>query len=133
LQRVERLDGPIGSGLGIHIAESLADWDWLAGLSDEGLGRTHLRVAADVTEERHYWPGAEDPTVMALRQGGAFGRTVPLDTGLAALVGACDGELSVRAIIAAIAELLDVDRSALADDLMPRVRELVITGFLRFP
>jgi hypothetical protein len=58
---------------------------------------------------------------------------VPLDTGLAALVGACDGELSVRAIIAAIAELLDVDRSALADDLMPRVRELVITGFLRFP
>jgi hypothetical protein len=133
LQRVERLDGPIGSGLGIHIAESLADWDWLAGLSDEGLGRTHLRVAADVTEERHYWPGAEDPTVMALRQGGAFGRTVPLDTGLAALVGACDGELSVRAIIAAIAELLEVDQLALARDLIPRVRELVITGFLRRP
>ncbi|MCU1583917.1 MAG: SAM-dependent methyltransferase [Microbacteriaceae bacterium] len=131
LRRVERLDGPIGSGLGIHIAESLADWDWQAGLSDEELGRTHLTVAVDVTEERHYWPGAEDPTVMTLRQGGAFGRTVKLDTGLAALVGACDGELSVRAIIAAIAELLEVDQSALASDLLPRVRDLVVTGFLR--
>jgi hypothetical protein len=133
LRRVERLDGPIGSGLGIHIAESLASWGWQAGLSDEELGRTHLSVAADVTEERHYWPGAEDPTVMTLRQGGAFGRTVPLDTGLAALVGACDGELSIRAIIAAIAELLEVDRATLAGDLMPRVRDLVVTGFLHRP
>jgi hypothetical protein len=70
---------------------------------------------------------------MTLRQGGAFGRTVKLDTGLAALVGACDGELSVRAIIAAIAELLEVDRSALSSDLVPRVRDLVVSGFLRHP
>jgi hypothetical protein len=83
-----------------------------------------------VTEERHYWPGAEDPTVMTLHQGGGFGRSVPLDTGLAAFVGACDGELSVRAIVAAIAQLLDVDAAALGAELLPRIRELVITGFL---
>jgi len=83
-----------------------------------------------VTEERHYWPGSQDPTVMTLRQGGGFGRSVPLDTALAALVGACDGELSVRAIAAAIAQLLEVDETALLRELLPAVRELVVTGFL---
>ena len=130
LRRLERLDGPVGAGLGPHIAEALAAHDWLAGLDDEKLGRQHLRVAADVTEERHYWPGAEDPTVMSLRQGGGFGRTVALDTGLAALVGACDGELSVRSIVAAIAQLLEVDEAALSADLLPRIRDLVFDGML---
>jgi hypothetical protein len=88
-------------------------------------------VAPDVTEERHYWPGAADPTVMALRQGGGFARSLPLDTGLAALIGACDGELSVRAIVAAIAQLLEVDAVALAAELLPSIRELVTCGFLR--
>jgi methylase of polypeptide subunit release factors len=130
LERLERLDGPIGSGLGPHIAGSLAAHDWQAALSADELGRQRLIVAADVTEERHYWPGAEDPTVMTLRQGGGFGRVIRLDTGLAALVGACDGELSIRAIIAAIAELLEVDEPLLSAELVPRVRELVVTGFL---
>lgn len=131
LQRLERLDGPIGSGLGPHIADSLDAQDWQAALSDEALGRQVLTVATDVTEERHYWPGAEDPTVMSLRQGGGFGRVVRLDTGLAGLVGACDGDLSIRAIIAAIAELLEVDEQLLSAELLPRVRELVVTGFLQ--
>lgn len=137
LRRFERLDGPIGatgpfgSGLGVHIAESLAAWDWQSGLTDEALGRCRLTVAPDVTEERHYWPGASDPTVMTLQQGGGFGRSIALDTGLAGLVGACDGELSVWAIIAAIAELLEVDEAELSTELLPRVRELVDAGFLR--
>ena len=58
---------------------------------------------------------------------------MPLSTGLAALVGACDGELSVRAIIAAIAELLEVDELLLSAELMPSIRELVTTGFLGSP
>ncbi|WP_307812110.1 DUF7059 domain-containing protein [Lacisediminihabitans changchengi] len=130
LRRLERLDGPVGAGLGPHLAGALAAHDWLAGLDDEQLGREHLEVAPDVTEERHYWPGAEDPTVMSLRQGGGFGRTVALDTGLAALVGACDGELSVRAIIGAIAQLLEVDELALRAELLPRIRDLVFAGML---
>lgn len=130
LRRLERLGGPIGDGLGGHIADSLAAWDWQAARTDDELGREHLEVAPDVTEERHYWPGAADPTVMTLRQGGGFGRSLALDTGLAALVGACDGELSVRAIIAAIAELLEVDAAALSAGLMPGIRELLVTGFL---
>ena len=130
LRRLERLDGPVGAGLGPHIAEALAAHDWLADRTDEQLGREHLTVAPDVTEERHYWPGDEDPTVMTLRQGGGFGRSIGLDTGLAALVGACDGELSIRAIVAAIAQLLEVDEGALSAELLPRIRGLVFDGML---
>ena len=84
-----------------------------------------------MTEERHYWPGQEHPTVIVLQQGGGFGRSVRLDTGLAALVGACDGELSVRAITAAVAQILEVDLADLLSDVLPRVRNLVAEGFLR--
>jgi methylase of polypeptide subunit release factors len=132
LRRAERLDGPVSAGLGPHLAESLDASDLLAVLDDDALARRHLTIAPDVTEERHYWPGEADPTVMVLRQGSGFQRSVPLDTGLAALVGACDGELSVRAIVAAIAQLLEVDETALSGDLMPGIRELVFGGFLRF-
>jgi hypothetical protein len=55
-----------------------------------------------------------------------------VDPALAALVGACDGDLTVGALIAAIAELLDVDGPSLRADILPRVRELVFTGFLSF-
>ena len=91
-----------------------------------------LVVAGDVTEERHYWPGDDDPTAMLLRQGGGFGRAITLDTGLAALVGACDGELAVGAIIGALAELLEVDEPALAAELLPAVRALIDDGVLGF-
>ncbi|CAN5509480.1 methyltransferase [soil metagenome] len=135
LRRLERLDGALGGaaggGLGVHIAETLAASDWQSARTDDQLGRERLVLAPDVTEERHYWPGAADPTVMTLRQGGGFGRSVPLDTGLAALVGACDGDLSVRAIVDAIAQLLEVDEAALSADLLSSIRELVTTGFLR--
>jgi methylase of polypeptide subunit release factors len=133
LRRMERLDGALGGSLGVHIAQTLAAWDWQSARTDEELGLERLELATDITEERHYWPGAADPTVMTLHQGGGFGRSVPLDTGLAALVGACDGELSVRAIVAAIAQLLEVDAAALSADLLPSIRELVTTGFLRPP
>jgi len=88
-------------------------------------------VAGDVTEERHYWPGDEDPTVMDLRQGAGFGRTYPLGTAVAAVVGACDGELALGAICSAVAHLLEVDEDELLAEVLPSVRELVVTGFLR--
>ncbi|MET0975519.1 MAG: PqqD family peptide modification chaperone, partial [Leifsonia sp.] len=62
--------------------------------------------------------------------GGGFGRAITLDTALAALIGACDGELSVGAICAALAQLLEVDETALSADLLPAVRELVLDGVL---
>ena len=51
---------------------------------------------------------------------------------LAALVGACDGDLGVGVLSDASAQLLEVDADALRADLLPRVRELLVTGFLEF-
>ena len=130
LRRFERLDGALGrsdGGLGVAIGASLEAHDWL---SDADLVAARLTLAPDVTEERHYWPGDEDPTVIDLRQGGGFGRTQPSGTVLAAVVGACDGELSIGAICAAIAQLLEVDADELLDEVLPSVRELVFVGML---
>ena len=138
LARVERLHGPLGSGgdaggLGAHLAACLDAHDRQARLDDGALAALRLTVAGDVTEERHHWPGDEHPTAMLLRQGGGFGRVLSLDTGLAALVGACDGELPVSVIVAAIADLLEVDADALGADLLPAVRALVDDGMLLLP
>ena len=136
LRRLERLHDALGhnpAGLGVHLAGCLAAHDWQVRMDDAGLLRTNLVLAADVTEERHYWPGQPDPTVMTLHQGSGFGRSVPLDTALAGLVGTCDGDLAVGAIIGALAQLLDADEVALTAELLPHVRELLVDGFLSVP
>ena len=133
LARYESLPQSLaGDGLGAHFADALAAHDRLVALDDAALAASVLLVAPDVTEARHHMPGAADPTVIELRQGGGFGRSLAVDPGVAALVGACDGDLGVGVLIDAIAELLEVDAEALRVDVLPRVRELVFTGFLRF-
>ncbi|CAN5118114.1 methyltransferase [soil metagenome] len=133
LRRFERLDGARGSnpaGLGEYFQASLNGFDWQSSRSDQRLLASTVTYAHDVTEERHYWPGQENPTVMTLRQGSGFARTVSLDTALAALVGACDGDLTLGQIIGAISHLLEADESALVAEVLPRVRELINDGFL---
>jgi hypothetical protein len=134
LARAERLHGPLGEmsgGLGAHLAECLAALDRIALLDEAGLRALHVTAAQDVTEERHHWPGAAQPTVILLRQGGGFGRVVDAGTGLAALVGAADGDLPLGVLSDAIAQLLDADPGELWDELGAAARELVAGGMLR--
>jgi methylase of polypeptide subunit release factors len=133
LRRFERVPETLGSnpaGLGATVARVLDAAAWLAAHDDVALAAAHLAVAGDVTEERYYWPGNDDPTVMTLVQGGGLGRRVDADTALAAFVGACDGELSVAAIVGALAQITGVDEQALAADLLPAARDLVLDGLL---
>jgi hypothetical protein len=132
LRRVEEVRTPATGPLGGHLEACLAAEDWLRAeaATDGALAAARLRVAADVTEERHYRPGEEDPQVIMLRQGGGFGRAVRASTALAGLVGACDGELAVGRLIAALAELLEVPADGLATELLPAVRRLVADGLL---
>ena len=58
--------------------------------------------------------------------------TASIGTALAAVVGACDGELELGAICSAVAHLLEVSESELLAEVLPSVRELVTTGFLTF-
>ncbi len=132
LARYERVAQPVTNPLGRHLLAALTAWQRMSALDDGALAASVLVVAGDVTEARHHVPGSEAPSVIELRQGGGFARTIQVDPALAALVGACDGDLAVGPLIAAIADLLEVDATALAADLLPRVRELVFTGFLRF-
>ncbi len=131
LARYERVSQPVAGALGPHLGEALAAWDRLGLLDDEALAAATVITASDVTEARHHRPGEEDPTVIELRQGGGFARVLDVDPALAALVGASDGDLPVGVLIDAIADLLGADATALRADLLPRVRELVFTGFLR--
>lgn len=124
LRRFEKLSQPL-SAAGRALRDGLAAHDLLQG----GIPRT-LVTASDVTEARHHMPGNDDPSVIELRQGGGFGRTVAVDSALAGFVGACDGELTVSQIVGALADLFDVPLADLWADLEPRIRELVLDGFL---
>lgn len=131
-RRTERVSAPLDEvvGLGGHLSAALRARDVIAVLDDDALAGLHLRVASDVTEERSHWPGDADPTVIMLRQGGGLRRDLRVDAALAAVVGACDGELPIGVILAAVAQLLETDPRALRQAVLAEVRELVVDGFL---
>lgn len=125
LRRFESLTQPV-SGVGRALRDGLRGHDALR----TGIP-VRLVVASDVTEARHHLPGAENPSVIELCQGGGFARTLSVDSALAAFVGACDGELTVAQIAGALADLFEVPLPELWADLEPRIRTLVVDGFLR--
>lgn len=135
LRRAERASAPLdgATGIGAHLSRALAAHDRVAALDDAQLWATSLRVAGDVTEERSHWPGEADPSVIVLRQGGGLRRELRADAALAAVVGACDGELPLGAIVDAVAELLGVDAADLRPAILAEVRELVLDGILQPP
>jgi SAM-dependent methyltransferase len=129
--RLERVTGSLETaGLGEHIGRCVDAVEWAAGLDDDALADESLVVAGDVTIEHHFEPGNDEPTAILLRQGGGFRRAISAGTGLAALVGASDGALTVGAILGAIAHLLEVEEEALVAETMPDVRRLVADGIL---
>ena len=122
--------------LGPHVAEVLEMRERLAGLDDDAVADLRPLLAPDVTEERHLIPGAAEPTVILLRQGGGLGRTLQASTAVAALAGVADGELSVGQVasaVAALSELNAVDALALRAEMVEAARHLLTTGFLRRP
>ncbi|GAB6986048.1 class I SAM-dependent methyltransferase [Nocardioides pyridinolyticus] len=91
---------------------------------------SHLVTRPDVRQETLGAPGAEDPDTVLLRQQRGFRRARQADTVTAALVGACDGGLSVGQILDAVSTLLDLDAGQTRATYLPVVRELVAEGFL---
>jgi len=114
------------------IAPAVAAWaeavDRLA--RTERLEDLRLVAVAGLLQETQGEPGAEDPATIVLRQQRGLRRARQVDTVEAALVGACDGELPVGVLLAALAELLDRDPAELRAAYLPVVRELVAEGFL---
>ncbi len=104
--------------------------DWAAAQHVEVGEATRLTLRVDVVQETHGEPGAEDPETIVLRQRRGLCRARTVDTVEAAMAGASDGELTIAAILDALALLLDRDRDELATTYLPVVRSLVREGFL---
>ena len=116
--------------LGHHVAEVLEVRERLAGLDDDAVADLRPVLAPDVTEERHFIPGAVEPTVILLRQGGGLGRTIRASTVVAALAGVADGELSVGQIASAVVALTGEDAIGLRAEMVEATRHLITVGFL---
>jgi methylase of polypeptide subunit release factors len=131
LRRLEDVGSPVARPLGEHVASVLRAHDWLTAHDDAALADARLVVAPDVVEDRHHTPGSADPAMVRLRQGDGFARAVTVGTAVAAVVGACDGELSLGPIIGAVAGLLGRPTAEVTAEVLPVVRDLLLDGFLR--
>ncbi|WP_028653087.1 DUF7059 domain-containing protein [Nocardioides halotolerans] len=110
------------------IAPAIAEW--ATAVSSEITSQSRLSRREDVRQETVGPAGAEDPETIVLRQQRGFRRARRADTVVAALVGACDGELAVGQILDAVAQLLEHDPAETRTTYLPVVRELVGEGFL---
>jgi hypothetical protein len=120
---VEQPLGPEVAAWGRRVA-------WQAATDDEALLQARLVRRPDVRQETTGEPGAEDPETIVLRQQRGLRRAFRADTVEAALVGACDGELSVVQILDALATLLEQHPDDLRKRYLPRVSDLLADGFL---
>ena len=128
--RVEELTTPVEQPVGAYVEEVLDAITIAHRIGAEELRQARLVTREDVVEERIGPPGAEDPARIVLRQTAGLRRQAQVGTVAAALAGACDGELPLGALLAAIAELTGADPDetvARADELRPLIAE----GFFR--
>jgi hypothetical protein len=138
--RLEEQYGPARQPLGAHLQRCLEARDQLAALGALGAGGAAFDsarlldsrwvVAPDVTEERHLRPGDADPAAILLRQTEGFGRTVRVGTEVAAVVGACDGELTLGQITTAVAVLLGEAEGEVRARVLGVVRDLIADALL---
>lgn len=119
--------------LGPHIVDWAQRVDVLDDLAPGDLPRLTLIRATDVVEERIGPPGDVDPASIVLRRQRGMRRARQVTTAVAALVGACDGDLSVGQITHALSTLLDVPVTAMEAEIDAAVPGLVMDGFVEVP
>jgi len=130
LAQIESGPGANPAGLSAFVAARLALLEWLWEADDAELVGTSFQLAPDVTEHRHLRPGADDPTMITVEQGGGLAQTFRADPALAGFLGVCDGTLTLGQTAAALAQLLDADAAALTAQLTGQVRTLVPAGVI---
>jgi methylase of polypeptide subunit release factors len=128
--RLEEWPFEVEQPLGPEVADRARRTQFLAAADDEALLDSRLTVRVDVRQETVGEVGADDPETIVLRQQRGMRRARQADTVEAGLVGASDGDLSVRQLLHALASLLDQDAETLCRERAAAVRELVADGFL---
>ena len=129
---IEHFPYEIEQPLGAHVQGWGRRVDVLASSDDDVLLSAQPVRADDVVQETYGPPGAADPERIVLRRQRGVRRARSVDTVMAALVGACDGELTIGQIMDALAALLDAEAATLRADTLPVLRELVAEGWLDF-
>ena len=119
----------------VHQPVGQAFGDFFGAVASSRLAASDLlaqrwRTPSGLVQETVGSPGAADPQHLVLRQQFGFGRAVEADTALAAIVGACDGDLPLGVLVGAVAGLLDVDAETLTGEVLPALRRLVADGYL---
>ncbi len=120
----------VAAPMGPTVLAGLEARTWLAEHDDDAVLDTAWRCAEDTDVEQHVLPGASDPSVVLLRQGGGLRRRLALSTVTAAYVSVCDGDLTARAAAAAMAGLLDLDGADVRDEVVALTREAAKDGLL---
>jgi len=124
----QALEQPIGP----YVADWAARQRWLRAREDRALLDAVLRPADDLVLDRsavlaeHGW---SDVTAQ-LRQARGLRWAVDVDDPIASLVAGCDGRAPVRVAVGLLAAVLAVEAEAVADAVLPVVRDLVARGFL---
>jgi len=125
--------GLVSPGVGHAVDAGLAARTAVAEKGEAWLLDTAWRVAPDVTVERHTVPSSaqpDEPAALLARQGGGMQRVITLDAATAGLLGVCDGTLSAKVALSAIAELLGESAADTIAAALPTLRALVADGFV---
>lgn len=120
----------VASPVGPTILAGVRARSWLAHHDDAEVLSVPWSVVSDVTEDRTFIPGSQDPSAIILRQGGGLRRAIQIDTVMAGLVSALDGELTPDQLITAIALLTEVEADDAKASAMPVLRGLIADGLL---
>lgn len=119
---------PVGLAVGQHrqgVDDALAP--------DPVLLAGRWAVRDDVVEESTGAPGQADPEHIVYRQRSGLRRAMEVDTFLGGVLGACDGEMSLDAIISAVAAILRTDAAAATPAVLEKVRTALREGILVRP
>lgn len=128
--RAEEWPYEVAQPLGGEVDDHFTRVALLGELDDLGLLGSRLQVRRDVLQQTEGAPGAADPAIVMLRQQIGMRRARQVDTATAAWVGACDGELTLGAIVEAVADLLGSDLQQTRVAALETARELIADGYL---
>lgn len=130
VHRLEEWPYDVEQPIGPEVTGFLRRTAGLRETDDQALLASRPTTRVDVRQDTHGAPGAADPEEIVLRQQRLVRRARQVDTVEAALVGACDGDLTVGQILDALAELLEREPGDLRETYLPVVRGLVAEGYL---
>nr|WP_243752307.1 methyltransferase [Leucobacter weissii] len=128
--RLERAGGALSGRAGGPLSAIFDAAIEVSAMSDAEMLERRWLLSDGVGELREHVPGQEQPSRITFSAEVGLARRLEADTLLAAALGACDGELSMREISGALAEILGIDEDDLRRALLADFRDAVWLGLL---